>query len=98
MAPTSFKNRSNFNLQNIDNYFIKYNKCFIFRYDFYYNQQMILALFIVIAPKLIFMFWMNLNNIIPNVLWEHLNFFEINLVSMEYPKTCLMSCKVYFIT
>jgi hypothetical protein len=27
---------------------------------------MILALFIVIAPKLIFIFWMNLNNIIPN--------------------------------
>jgi hypothetical protein len=58
---------------------------------------MILALFIVIAPKLIYIFWMNLNNIIRNVLWKHLNFFEINPVSMESPKTCLMWCKVYFI-
>jgi hypothetical protein len=31
MAPTSFENELNSNLQNMDNYFIKYNKCLIFK-------------------------------------------------------------------
>jgi len=31
---------------------------------------------------------MNMHNNIPNVLWEHLNKFEINLMNMEYLKTC----------
>jgi hypothetical protein len=29
---------------------------------------------------------MNMHNNIPNVLWEHLDKFEINLMSMEYLK------------
>jgi hypothetical protein len=39
---------------------------------------------------------MNFYNNIPSVLWEHVNFFEINLISMEYAKIFSRQCHQCF--
>lgn len=39
---------------------------------------------------------MNLYDNISNVLWEHFASFEMNLISMEYPKAFSKQCIYYF--
>jgi hypothetical protein len=39
---------------------------------------------------------MNFHNIISNVLWKHLEKFEIDLTNMDYPKTHLNVCNICF--
>jgi hypothetical protein len=41
-------------------------------------------------------FWMNLYNNIFNILWEHFANFEMNLISMEYPKAFSKQCIYWF--
>jgi hypothetical protein len=38
---------------------------------------------------------MNMHNNIPNVLWEHLEKFEINLMNMKYLKTHSTNASCY---
>jgi len=39
---------------------------------------------------------MNFHNIIFNVLWKHLEKFEMDITNMEYPQTHLNVCNICF--
>jgi hypothetical protein len=40
--------------------------------------------------------WMNFHISLSNVLWKHLEKFEMNLMNMKYPKTHSNVCNIYF--
>jgi hypothetical protein len=46
--------------------------------------------------KWCWIFWMNFDNAFPNVLWRHLEKFEMNIMSMQYSKAHLNMCNTYF--
>jgi hypothetical protein len=47
--------------------------------------------------KWCWIFWMNFHNASPNVLWKHLENFEMNIMNMQYSKAHLNMCYFHYL-